>query len=244
MRRPGAVAAHVTRPRRNGRTERTPGWCNWKAPAGDPYTYSGNLRSHRHERASGRTRYEVAVPDQFDLRGPAGRFHRSADCAGGVRVRRLRQCCPLGVTSAADRGRRGGRLCPSQLPCRRYSPCKDGPAPDLPWRPAAGDCSWGFNSVSWGFNSAFMVIWAGLRSRGGGAEIRTAAEGCNRAFLMNKRSEAAAAVRPDSAAPSPLAILADSAAHRAGLVRRAGDAASFRLRIAGSAGPFRVSLAW
>ena len=28
----------------------------------------------------------------------------------------------------------------------------------------------GFNSVSWGFNSAFMVIWAGLRGRGGGAE--------------------------------------------------------------------------
>jgi hypothetical protein len=30
--------------------------------------------------------------------------------------------------------------------------------------------SWGFNSVSWGFNSAFMVIWVGLRGRGGGAK--------------------------------------------------------------------------
>src|SRR5690348_9249693 len=34
----------------------------------------------------------------------------------------------------------------------------------------AGTAAWGFNSVSWGFNSAFMVIWAGLRGRAGGAE--------------------------------------------------------------------------
>ena len=188
------------------------------------------------------TRYEVAVPDQFDLRGPAGRFHRSADCAGGVRVRRLRRCCPLGVTGAADRGRRGCRLCPYQLPCQRYSPCKDGPAPDLPWRPAAGDCLMGFNSVSWGSTRLSWSSGPVCEAAAAARKIRAAAEGRHRAFLMNKRNEAAAAVRPDSAAPFRLTILADSAAHRAGLVRRAGDAASFRLRIAGPAGPF--VLAW
>src|SRR5690348_17102257 len=59
---------------------------------------------------------------------------------------------------------------------------------------------------------------------------------------MNKRSEAAAAVRPGPAAPSRLTILADSAVHRAGLVRRAGDATSFRLWIA--ARPALFVLAW
>ncbi len=61
---------------------------------------------------------------------------------------------------------------------------------------------------------------------------------------MIKRSEAAAAVRPGPAAPFRLTALVVSAVHMPGPVRRAGDAASFRLRIAGPAGPFRVSLDW
>jgi len=80
-----------------------------------------------------------------------------------------RRRCQLGVTGAADRGRRGCRLCPYQLPCRRYSPCKESPLTCRGGQPPE-TASWGFNSVSWGFNSAFMVIWAGLQSRGGGAE--------------------------------------------------------------------------
>jgi len=61
---------------------------------------------------------------------------------------------------------------------------------------------------------------------------------------MNKRSEAAAAVRPGPAAPSRLADLVVSAGHMPGPARRPGAAASFRLRIAGLAGPCRVSLEW
>jgi len=82
------------------------------------------------------------MPDRFDLRGSADGFHRSADRVG-VRVRRLRQPCWLSVTGAADHGRHVRRLCPYQLPCRHCSPCKESPAPDLPWRLAAGTASWG-----------------------------------------------------------------------------------------------------
>lgn len=155
-----------------------------------------------------------AVPDQFDLLGPADGFHRSADRAGGYACR-LRQHCQLGITGAVDRGRRGCRLC---------SPCKESPAADLPWRPAVGDCLMG---VQPGFHG-HLGRFAKPRRCG---KCRTAAEGCHRAVLMNKRSEAAAAVRPDPAAPFRLTILADSAAHRAGLVRRADDATSSRLPI-------------
>jgi hypothetical protein len=61
---------------------------------------------------------------------------------------------------------------------------------------------------------------------------------------MIKRSEAAAAVRPGPAVPFRLTALVVSAVHTPGPVRRAGAAASFRLRIAGPVGPFRVSLDW
>ena len=93
------------------------------------------------------------MPDQFDLLGPADGFHRSADRAGGYACR-LRQHCQLGITGAVDRGRRGCRLC---------SPCKE----SLPLICPGGQPS---GTASWGFNSVFMVIWAGLQSRGGGAE--------------------------------------------------------------------------
>jgi len=73
-------------------------------------------------------------------------------------------------------------------------------------------------------------------------ELPTAAGGRHRASLMIKRTEAAAAVRPGPAAPIRLPAHVVSAAHMPGPVRRAGDAASIRLRIAGPAGPF--VLAW
>jgi hypothetical protein len=60
-----------------------------------------------------------------------------------------------------------------------------------------------------GVQLGFMVIWAGLRGRGGGAEMQGSNGRRHRAVLMTKRSEAAAAVRPDPAAPSRLTILAD-----------------------------------
>jgi hypothetical protein len=83
---------------------------------------------------------------------------------------------------------------------------------------------------------------ARLRLRCG--NYRAAAGGCHRASPMIKRSEAAAAVRPAPAAPFRLTALAISAGHKPGPVRRAGAAASFRLRIAGPVGSFRVSLEW
>jgi hypothetical protein len=54
----------------------------------------------------------------------------------------------------------------------------------------------------------------------------------------------AAALRPGPAAPSRLTAPVISAVHMPGPVGQAGAAASFRLRIAGPAGPFRVSLDW
>jgi len=61
---------------------------------------------------------------------------------------------------------------------------------------------------------------------------------------MIKRSEAAAAVRPGPAAP--IRLTGPSFPQFTCLDRpgRAGAAASFRLRIAGPAGSFRVSLGW
>ena len=89
------------------------------------------------------------------------------------------------------------------------------------------------------------VIWAGLRSCGwGAATAGAAAGGRHRAFPMIKHREAAAAVRPGPAAPSRLTALVVPAGHMPGPVGRAGAAASFRLRIAGPAGPCRVSLEW
>jgi hypothetical protein len=111
------------------------------------------------------------VPDQFDLRGPADGFHRSADRAGGD-ARRLRRRCQLGVTAPRTAG--GAVAISARTSCRAGATaparkallliCRGGQPP--------GTASWGFNSVSWGFNSAFMVIWAGLRGRGGGAEMQ------------------------------------------------------------------------
>jgi len=87
------------------------------------------------------------------------------------------------------------------------------------------------------------VIWAGLRGCGCGAGTAgQQREAVHRASLMIKCSEAAAAVRPGPAAPFRLTALVVSAVHMPGPVERAGAAASFRLRIAGPAGPF--VLAW
>jgi len=61
---------------------------------------------------------------------------------------------------------------------------------------------------------------------------------CDHASPMSKRREAAAAVRPGPAAPFRLTALVVSAVHMPGPVGRAGAVASFRLRIAGPAGPF------
>ena len=175
------------------------------------------------------------MPDQFDLRGPADGLHRSAGRAGGTRAQ-ARWCCKLSVTGAADRGRRGYRLCPYQLPCRRYSPCKESTAPDLPRRLAAGDCLMGVQL-------GVMVIWTGLRDCGCSAGTAgAAAGGCHRAPPMIKRSEAAAAVRPGPAAPFRLTALAVSAVHPPKPVRRACAAASFACEL--RARPALVVLAW
>jgi len=61
-------------------------------------------------------------------------------------------------------------------------------------------------------------------------------------FTLVKRSEAAAAVQPGPAVPFRLIALVVSALNTPGPVGLAGAAASFRLRIAGPAGPF--VLAW
>jgi hypothetical protein len=136
----------------------------------------------------------------------------------------------------ADRGQRGCRLCPYQLPYRRYSPCKDSPAPDLPRRLATGDCLMGVQL-------GLMITWASLRGCGCNAGTAgAAAGGCHCAPPMIKRSEAAAEVRPGPAAPFRLTALVISAGHARGPAGWTGAAASFRLRIAGPAGPF--VLAW
>jgi len=80
-----------------------------------------------------------------------------------VHARRPRRRCQPRVTGAAYRGRRGCRLCPCQLPCRRYRPCKESLLLTCRGGQPPG-------TAAWGFNSAFMVIWAVLRGRGGGAE--------------------------------------------------------------------------
>jgi hypothetical protein len=81
---------------------------------------------------------------------------------------------------------------------------------------------------------------ARLRLRCG--NCRAAAGGCHRASPMIKHREAAAAVGPGPAAPFRLTVLVVSAVHMPGPVRRAGAAASSRLRIAGPAGPFVLAL--
>ena len=74
----------------------------------------------------------------------------------------------------------------------------------------AGTAAWGFNSVSWG---STRLSWSSGPVCETAAAVRKNAgqqrQPPHRAFLMNKRSEAAAAVRPDPAAPSRLTILAD-----------------------------------
>src|SRR5689334_15055604 len=107
-----------------------------------------------------------AVVDEFDLRGPAGGFHRSLTAQA-----RYAQAPPLDVTPPAlPAGRHGRRVpratglpalplpaaVPTLQPCREAPLliCRGGQPPET--------ASWGFNSVSWGFNSAFMVICAGL----------------------------------------------------------------------------------
>jgi len=118
---------------------------------------SANQTGPRRSGTSGRPTYlardsvraqpamRCAVADQFDLRGPAGGFHRSPDPAGEVSARRPRAGRdPAGVASWASRAPRtaGDGVAVSahcQLPCRCYSPCKESPALDLPRRPTAGD---------------------------------------------------------------------------------------------------------
>ena len=149
---------------------------------------------------------------------------------------------------AGRHGRRGSRAAwlptlplPAAVPA--LQPMQGSPAPDLPWRPAAGDCLMGVQLGLMGVQLGFHGHLGRLaRPRRRCGKCRAAAEGRHCAFLMNKRSEAAAAVRPDPAAPFRLTILAGSAAHRAGLVRRAGDATSFRPWIA--AQPALFVLAW
>jgi len=45
----------------------------------------------RHRLNANGADHDLQLPCQFDLRGPADGFHRSADRAGGTR--RLRWCC-------------------------------------------------------------------------------------------------------------------------------------------------------
>jgi hypothetical protein len=182
------------------------------------------------------------VPDQFDLRGPADGFHRSVGRAGGYA-----RAPP--VLLDERHARRGSRatwlptlLLPTAMPTG-YGPCKESAAPDLRWRVAAGTASWGVQLGLMGVQLGFMVIWAGLRDYGCSAGTAgQQREAVHRAPPMIKRSEAAAAVRPGPAAPSRLTALAISAGQTPGPARRPGAAASFRLRIAGPAGPF--VLAW
>ena len=100
----------------------------------------------------------------------------------------------------------------------------------------------GLMGVQLGFHG--HLDWFARPRRRAGGKMQGSSGKPSPRFLMNKRSEADAAVRPDPAAPFRLTIRADSAAHRAGLVRRAGDAASFRLWIAARPAVFRVSLEW
>jgi hypothetical protein len=101
-----------------------------------------------------------AVPDQFDLLGPADGFTDLLTAQAGTRAG------SADVASWASRAPwiAGGAVAGSAAHARKalLLICPGGQP--------SGTASWGFNSVSWGFNSAFMVIWAGLQSRGGGAE--------------------------------------------------------------------------
>lgn len=142
----------------------------------------------------------------------------------------------------ADRGRRGCRLCPYQLPCRRSSPCKESPAPDLPRRFAAGDCLMGFNSASWGFNSASWSSGLACQTAAAVRELPGQQRGgCHRAPPMIKRSEAAAAIRPGPAAPSRLTALVIpqvTPVDQSGWAGAASSACGSRARLA------RVVLPW
>jgi hypothetical protein len=143
---------------------------------------------------------------------------------------------------AADRRRRGCRLCPYQLPVG-YGPCAESLASDLLWRLAAGDCLMGVQLGLMGVQLGGKVIWADLRGCGCGAGTAgQQREAVHRASLMIKCSEAAAEVRPGPAAPFRLTALVVSAVHMPGPVRRARAVASFRLRYAGPAA--LVVLAW
>jgi hypothetical protein len=44
-----------------------------------------------------------------------------------------------------------------ELPYRRYSPCEESPAPELPWRPATGTASWGFGHSQWWYITLFRA---------------------------------------------------------------------------------------
>jgi len=174
------------------------------------------------------------VADRFYLRDQAGGSHRSADRAGSAGVaswasQALRIAGDV-VAGSAFASCRAGATADAGKALLLMS-CRGGQLP--------GTAAWGFNSVSWGFNSAFMVIWTGLRGRSGGAEMQGSSGRLSPRFLMSKRSEAAAAVRPDPALQSLLVVLAG---HRAGLIRQAGAAATFSPWIAARSALF--VLAW
>ena len=185
------------------------------------------------------------MPDRFDLRAPADGFHRSPDHAGGY-MRKLPQRRWRCVTGAANRRRRDRRLCPCPLRAGELCTVR-GKTPLLICSGAASrrglphGGSTRFHGGSTRQHGHPGRI-ARLRLRYG--NCRAAAGGFHHASLMIKRSEAAAAAQPGSAAPFRLTDLAISAGHTPGPVRRPGAAAFFSSADCGPAGLCRVSLGW
>ena len=163
-----------------------------------------------------------------------------------VRARKLRQRRWRCVTGAADRRRRDRWLCPCQLRAGELCAVR-GKAPLLTCPGAAsrrglpfgGSTRFygGFNSVA---RSSGPAYWAA-------AAVRGLVSSSGRLSLCFPDDEAPCcgycgpALR---AARSRLTAIVVSAGHMPGPVGQAGAAASFRLRIAGPAGPCRVSLDW
>jgi hypothetical protein len=184
------------------------------------------------------------VPDLFDLVAqPMGSIDLLTAQAG------TRAQAPP-VMRADRNGRRGSQATWSPaLPVpppgpAGYGPCAESPLLICPGGWPAG-LPHGGSTRSHGGSSRLQDHLGRLgRLRLGCRNSRAAAGGSHRAFPMIKHREAAAAVRPGPAAPFRLTVLVVSAGHMPGPVRRAGAGASFRLRIAGPAGPCRVSVEW